>query len=108
MQCETVESPVTVTWRTQPCRFGSGLWHDCMMESAVLQIMPKPGMTVNQIAERLSQHTPAIWGNVLSDRIEWVLRTVEPADDTVLVSAIGSLASNTENVKPSDSSPHPS
>jgi L-seryl-tRNA(Ser) seleniumtransferase len=108
MQCETPESPVSLTCRTQRCRFGSGLWHDCMMDSAVLQITPKPGHTVNQLAERFAHHTPAIWGNILSDRIEWVLRTVDPSEDTVLVSAIESLASSAEDGKSSESATHPS
>lgn len=108
MQCESSNSPVTLSWRTQPCRFGSGLWHDCLIDSAVLQLTPKPGQSISQIADHLAQQTPPIWGNVLSDRIEWVLRTVEPSDDTLLVSALDSLTPRGDTTSPSESTPHSS
>lgn len=95
LQCDILHSDIRVEAGIKPCKLGSGIWHDVAPESAVLKLFPKNGGTPSNIAERLSQYTPAIWMNVFSDHVECVLRTVDPAEDSAIVSALCSLASNT-------------
>ncbi len=101
-QCQTSNTDVVLDCKTKSHKIGSGIWHEIALPSAVLQVTPKHGITPSQIAERLANHTPAIWGNVLSDHVEIVLRSVDPSEDATLVSALCGLTSETD---PSDSTP---
>jgi L-seryl-tRNA(Ser) seleniumtransferase len=102
LQCDIPHSEVRVETVIKSCKLGSGVWHDVDLDSAVLRIFPREGVSPSRIAERMSQHTPAIWVNVFSDHIECVLRTVDPAEDSAIVSALCSLASDTP---PTESQP---
>jgi L-seryl-tRNA(Ser) seleniumtransferase len=95
-QCGTPDAMVKVECITQACKLGSGVWQEVDMQSAVLRVTPKAGITTSQIAEKLAHHTPAIWGNVLSDHVDLILRTVDPAEDSVIVSALCGLSSERE------------
>jgi L-seryl-tRNA(Ser) seleniumtransferase len=95
-QCGTPDAMVKVECITQACKLGSGVWQEVDMQSAVLRVTPKAGSTTSQIAEKLAHHTPAIWGNVLSDHVDLILRTVDPAEDSVIVSALCGLSSERE------------
>lgn len=95
-QCNTPDAIVAVEQGAQSCKLGSGVWQDVALPSSVLRVTPREGLTASRIAEKLAQHTPAIWGNVLSDRVELVLRTVDPAEDSVLVAALCGLSSDRE------------
>jgi L-seryl-tRNA(Ser) seleniumtransferase len=95
-QCDIPDAMVKVECCTQACKLGNGVWQEVVLESAVLRATPKEGITTSRIAEKLAQHTPAIWGNILSDRVELVLRTVDPAEDSVIVSALCGLTSERE------------
>jgi L-seryl-tRNA(Ser) seleniumtransferase len=93
-QCDLPQSSVRVECGSRTCKLGSGVWQDVALESAILRIIPKEGLATSRIAERLVQQSPAVWGNVYTDHIELVLRTVDPAADSFLVSALTGLASD--------------
>lgn len=106
-QCDSSKIDVKIECCTKPCRIGSGVWHEVALESAVLRLIPKSGITPSQIAERLMQRTPSIWSNVFSDRVELVLRTIEPSEDSAVVSALCGLSSDGDTTETHSSSPTP-
>lgn len=101
-QCQTPNADIVIDCKTKPCKIGSGVWHEIALPSAVLHVTPKQGIAPSRIAEHLVNYTPAIWGNVFSDHVEIVLRSVDPSEDATLVSALCSLTSETD---PSDNTP---
>jgi len=94
-QCQSPNTNIAIDCKTRACKIGSGVWHEITLPSAVLHVTPQQGITTSQIAERLANHTPAIWGNVFSDHVEIVLRSVDPSEDATLVSALCGLTSET-------------
>jgi L-seryl-tRNA(Ser) seleniumtransferase len=78
----------------QACKIGSGNWQGVKLESSVIRVFPA-GMSSSRLADELTQHQPPIWCNVLSDHVEIVMRSVEPAEDAMLVHALVQLRSKT-------------
>lgn len=76
----------------QACKLGSGSWQAIKLDSSVIRVFPT-GMTSSRLAEELTQHSPPVWSNVLSEHVEIVMRSVEPAEDAVLVHALLHLRS---------------
>jgi L-seryl-tRNA(Ser) seleniumtransferase len=66
------------------CRMGAGVWSGVRMESSVLQLYPK-GMTASALAEQLAASELPIWGNVQTDHVELVMRSIEPDEDRLIV-----------------------
>jgi L-seryl-tRNA(Ser) seleniumtransferase len=99
-QCDRPDVQVKVDAGTKVCKLGSGVWHETALESAVLRVTPKDAHAPSRIAERLSQHQPAIWGNIFSDHVELVLRTIDPAEDAVLVAALCELSLDSDASAP--------
>jgi L-seryl-tRNA(Ser) seleniumtransferase len=101
-QCDEMPG-IQVT--TQPSKIGSGAWHTVRLESAVLKITPQ-NESASRLAERLADNVPPIWCNVQSDHVELVLRTIEPAEDSVVVAAIQKTSPPTEEAaRPSNTLP---
>ncbi|MEQ1825989.1 MAG: hypothetical protein ABL921_08575 [Pirellula sp.] len=65
-------------------RIGAGVWAFTKLDSSVLQLFPK-SMTPSAYAEKLSMCRTPIWGNVQSDHVELVMRSVEPDEDRQIV-----------------------
>jgi L-seryl-tRNA(Ser) seleniumtransferase len=75
---------------TESTRIGNGTWQALRKPTAVLRIYPQ-SISAAKLNETLAQNQPAIWTQVYSDRIELVLRSVDPADDAQIVQAISKL-----------------
>ena len=75
---------------TESTRIGNGTWQALRKPTAVLKIYPQ-SISAAKLNETLAQNQPAIWTQVYSDRIELVLRSVDPADDAQIVQAISKL-----------------
>lgn len=103
LQCVDIASLETIEVHSRPCRIGSGIWQGMLLESAVLKIIPKTGISPSSIADRLKQNTPPVWCQVQSDSLEIVMRTIDPADDPVLVNALLSL--NADSARPASDEP---
>ncbi|MFN6129641.1 MAG: hypothetical protein ACK5AC_04525 [Planctomycetota bacterium] len=103
-QCDRPDAHVKVETGSRACKLGSGAWHEVSLESAILRVTARDGLAPSRIAERLAQHQPAIWGNVFSDHVELVLRTIDPAEDPVVVSALCGLSPDSD---PSPANPGP-
>ena len=74
----------------QSHRIGNGPWQAFSLPTAVLQIYPN-SMSAAKLSESLIAHRPSIWAQVFSDRVDLVLRTIDPADDAQLVQALSTL-----------------
>ena len=72
---------------TKVCKIGAAAWSGVRLESSVVQLFPRE-MTPSALAERLSASDLPIWGNVQSDHVELVMRSVEPDEDRLLVQQI--------------------
>jgi hypothetical protein len=70
--------------QTRACKLGSGVWGQTTLDSAVIKVFPKK-KSVSELAKYLHESIRPIWGNVNSDHIEIVLRTLSPDDDRALV-----------------------
>jgi hypothetical protein len=75
---------------TQAMRIGNGIWQSLQLPTAVLKIYPQ-SISAAKLSEALVQNQPTIWTQVYSDRIELVLRSIDPADDAQVVQAISKL-----------------
>lgn len=88
-QLESSSALKEVSILEKECRIGMGIWADAKLESIVLAIKPAT-LSASALAEKLAVPEPdnsskAVWCNVLSDSIEIVLRSVDPADDSNIV-----------------------
>jgi len=88
LQCEGTECIERIDVEKKPCKLGSGIWQTVSLESAVLSVFPKQHVTPSRLAEQLASHQPPIWSHVLSDRVELVMRTIDPAEDHLVVHAL--------------------
>ena len=75
---------------TQAMRIGNGIWQSLQLPTAVLKIYPQ-SISAAKLSEALAQNQPPIWTQVYSDRIELVLRSIDPADDAHIVQALSKL-----------------
>lgn len=75
---------------SRSCRIGSLHWTNVRLESAVLNVYPKD-KSPSAFAAELAELTPPIWGNVQSEYVELVLRTVEPDEDRIMVQQLSDL-----------------
>lgn len=66
------------------CRIGAGVWSGTKVESSVIQLYPK-SVTASVLAEQLAAGELPIWGNVQSDHVELVMRSIEPDEDRLIV-----------------------
>lgn len=90
--------------QSRPCRIGAMNWTNVRAESATLQLYPQ-SQTPSALAAELSEMTPPIWGNVQSEYVELVLRTVEPDEDRMIVQLLADLEeTNSSIVSPNDES----
>ncbi|MBU6385981.1 MAG: hypothetical protein KGS49_08600 [Planctomycetes bacterium] len=74
----------------QPHRIGNGPWTALKLPTSIVRIYPQ-AISVAKLSEALEANRPAIWGQVYSDHIELVLRSVDPADDSQVVQAFTTL-----------------
>jgi L-seryl-tRNA(Ser) seleniumtransferase len=72
---------------TKSCKMGAGAWSGVRLESSVVQLFPKE-LTPSALADKLSAGDLPVWGNVQSDHVELVMRSVEPDEDRLLVQQI--------------------
>ncbi len=87
VQCAGTPGIDRVEVVTQDCGLGSGVWQSKRIASAVLKVFPSEG-SPSRLADRLKKHEPPVWCNVLSGHVEIVLRTIDPADDHLVVQAL--------------------
>ena len=66
------------------CRIGAGVWSGVRMDSSVLKLFPK-ALSASSLAEQFAAGEIPIWGNVQSDHVELVMRSVEPDEDRLIV-----------------------
>ena len=66
------------------CRIGAGVWSGVRMDSSVLKLFPK-SVSASALAEQFAAGEIPIWGNVQSDHVELVMRSVEPDEDRLIV-----------------------
>ena len=66
------------------CRIGAGVWSGVRMDSSVLKLFPK-ALSASALAEQFAAGEIPIWGNVQSDHVELVMRSVEPDEDRLIV-----------------------
>ncbi|MFN7736834.1 MAG: hypothetical protein ACK5O8_12005 [Pirellula sp.] len=105
IQLEVAPSIETIDVAKTPCRLGSGNWQSVKLDSATLKLKPK-NRTASQFADLLAALPAPIWCNVLSDHVEFVVRSIDPSDDHVMIDAL--LAIDAEDplvpdVPPTDS-----
>jgi L-seryl-tRNA(Ser) seleniumtransferase len=74
----------------QPHRIGNGPWTALKLPTSIVRIYPQT-ISVAKLSEALEANRPAIWGQVYSDHIDLVLRSVDPADDSQIVQAFTTL-----------------
>ena len=86
-QLEASPSFEKVVVANKDCRIGAGVWSSQRLKSSTIQLVPK-SQSPSALAEHLAAKELPIWGNVQSDCVELVMRTVEPEEDRLLVQQI--------------------
>ncbi len=81
----------SLTLEEKGCRIGMGVWGNLRVPSVVLSIVPN-GLSPSALAEYLASGDRPIWCNVQSDRLELVLRTVDPDEDRFIVQRLSDEA----------------
>ena len=86
-QSDISESIEKIEVQRMPLRLGAGGWQNVRLESAVLRVYPR-GMRPSSLADALSNRRIPIWCNVGSESIDLAMRTIDPAEDTLVVDAL--------------------
>jgi L-seryl-tRNA(Ser) seleniumtransferase len=77
-----------VSVQRKACRIGAGAWGNVKMDSSVLQLFPK-SISPSALAEQFASCETPIWGNVQSDHVELVLRSMDPDEDRFVARQLG-------------------
>ena len=73
-----------VVTASKACRIGAGVWSGQRIESSILQLFPK-SISSSALAEQLAGGELPIWTNVQSDHVEFVMRSIEPDEDRLII-----------------------
>lgn len=73
-----------VVTASKACRIGAGVWSGQRIESSILQLFPK-SISSSALAEQLAGGEIPIWTNVQSDHVEFVMRSIEPDEDRLII-----------------------
>jgi seryl-tRNA(Sec) selenium transferase len=84
VQLESLPDFERVSMERKSCRLGAGAWANLKVDSWILQLFPK-SLSPSSLSDRMAAFSTPVWGNVQSDHVELVLRSVGADEDRIIV-----------------------